>query len=61
MTEQSATMLVEDGLRVGMVGYTVWADAMEQIRDGQLPHADEDTLTSWEAAGIITPRGLSED
>ena len=61
MTEQRATMLVEDGLQVGMVGYTIWADAMEQIRDGQLPHADEDTLASWEAAGIITSRGLSQD
>lgn len=55
------TMLVEDGLQVGMVGHTTWADAMEQIRDGQLPQTDEDTLASWEAAGIITPRGLSTD
>lgn len=61
MTDNATTMLVEDGLQVGMVDHNAWADAMEQIRDGQLPHADEDTLASWEAAGIITPRGLAAD
>ncbi|MCG6567015.1 hypothetical protein [Tessaracoccus sp. ZS01] len=59
MTDE--TMVTQDGIRVGLVGFETWAAAMEQIRDDTLPHADEDTLAGWEAAGIVTPRGLAAD
>lgn len=55
------TMVVEDDLHVGMVHYDVWADAMEQIRGGEIQHSDEDTMAGWEAAGIITRDGLAPD
>ena len=55
------TMVTEDGLHVGMVEYNTWADAVQQIRGGEVPHADEDTMAAWEAAGIITRDGLASD
>lgn len=51
-------MLLHDGLHMGSVSHTIWADAVEQIRDGQLPHADANTVAGLEAAGISTPQGL---
>lgn len=61
MTEKRTTMLLEDGLKVGMVNLTTWADALDKIRDGQLPDTDRHTLTDWQSAGIATPDGLAPD
>ncbi|WP_296137073.1 hypothetical protein [uncultured Tessaracoccus sp.] len=40
-------------LHVGLVEASVWADAVERIRDGAVPRDDEDQLAFWEAAGIL--------
>lgn len=40
-------------LHVGMVGSTIWSDAVEEIRDGVVLTGDRDKLAFWEAAGIV--------
>ncbi len=47
-------------LHVGLVEASVWADAVERIRDGEVPRDDEDQLAFWEAAGILAGGLLDE-
>lgn len=47
-------------LHVGLIEATVWADAVEEITDGNFPRDDEDKLAFWEAAGIVVNNQLDE-
>ncbi|SDL20489.1 hypothetical protein SAMN04488242_0740 [Tessaracoccus oleiagri] len=57
---QMTTMIQADDptLHVGMIGGTVWADAVDRIHAGVVPDDDADLRALWEAAGILTREGI---